>query len=58
MQQSTYIAAVLIALHGLAYQLIDRRSVAVILLCGLVFVAVVALQLYGRQRVRAARRPG
>lgn len=58
LQQTTYVAAVLIAMHGLVFQLIDRRNVAVILLCGLVFVAVVALQLYGRRRVRAARRPG
>ena len=58
LQQTTYVAAVLIAMHGLVFQLIDRRNVAVILLCGLVFVAVVALQLYGRRRVGATRRPG
>lgn len=55
LQQSTYVAAVLIALHGIAFQLMDRRRVRFILLFGVILVTVTAMQLYGSRRVGAAR---
>ena len=55
LQRLTYAAAVLVALHGIAFQLMDRRSAAFKVLFVGVTAAVVALQLAGRQRVRASR---
>ena len=56
LQRSTYITAVLIALHGVAFQLMDKRSAPFKVLFALVLIVVIAAQLYGRRRVSATRR--
>jgi DMSO/TMAO reductase YedYZ heme-binding membrane subunit len=49
LQRWAYPAAALAALHGVAFQLLERRSKPLIALLGLVTLAVIALQLKGRQ---------
>lgn len=53
LQQSTYVAGALIVLHGVAFQLADRRGRKFIAVFALTIVAVAAIQLDGRRRMRA-----
>jgi sulfoxide reductase heme-binding subunit YedZ len=53
LQQSTYVAAVLIGLHGLAFQYMDRRTPAFVVVFLLLMGIVLAFQTYGRRQVRA-----
>lgn len=50
-QRSVYLAFVLVAAHGLAYQLLEERAAGLVLLLGLTVAAVVGLQLLGFLRV-------
>ena len=54
-QRSTYIAAVLIALHGVVFQLMDRRAAPFIAALVMAIAVVLAFQLYGRRRTAALR---
>lgn len=53
LQRFTYVAGVLIVLHGVAFQLADRRGRSFIAVFAVTIVAVVAIQLDGRRRMRA-----
>lgn len=53
LQRSTYVAGALIVLHGVAFQLADRRARSFIAIFAATIVAVVAIQLDGRRRMRA-----
>jgi sulfoxide reductase heme-binding subunit YedZ len=52
-QRWTYVAAVLVALHGLAFQRMDRRTPAFVAVLVLMIGATLAFQLYGRRLTRA-----
>jgi len=56
LQQSTYVAAVLIGLHGLAFQLMDRRTPAFVAAFLVLGAVVLAFQTYGWRQVRATRK--
>ena len=53
LQRSTYVAGVLIVLHGVAFQLADRRGRSFIAVFAVTIVAVAFVQLDGRRRMRA-----
>lgn len=58
LQRLTYVAAVLTALHGVVFQLMDRRAMPFIAVFLALSIAVLALQLRGRWLVRLrAKRP-
>jgi methionine sulfoxide reductase heme-binding subunit len=48
LQQFTYAAAVLIVLHGAAYQILDKRAAPFVIIFALLVSPVLALQLRGR----------
>jgi methionine sulfoxide reductase heme-binding subunit len=55
LQRWTYAAAILIVLHGAAYQIIDRRPTPFVIVFALLVALVVALQLHGRSMRSATR---
>jgi methionine sulfoxide reductase heme-binding subunit len=57
LQRLTYVAAVLTALHGIVFQLMDRRSLPFIVLFLLAIAVVVLAQLKGRSAVISRDRP-
>jgi sulfoxide reductase heme-binding subunit YedZ len=54
LQRLTYVAATLTALHGFAFQLMDRRSLPFVAVMLAVVLAVLVFQLQGRRLMRAA----
>ncbi len=54
LQRFVYPAAAFAALHGFAYQAVEKRSPAPIVLIGLLTIAILALQLAGRKVKRRA----
>jgi methionine sulfoxide reductase heme-binding subunit len=57
-QKWTYVAFVLTAAHGIAYQLIEKRHVPWVLVFALVMAAVVAGQILGFLQVQRGMRLG
>ena len=53
LQRLTYVAATLTALHGIAFQLMDRRSAPFIVVMLVLIAVVVVFQLQGRRLMRA-----
>lgn len=58
LQRWTYVAFILTAAHGIAYQLIERRHEPWILVFALVMAAVAAGQILGYVQVQRGIRPG
>jgi len=58
LQRWTYVAFVLTAAHGIAYQLIEKRHVPWVLVSALVMAAVAAGQILGFVQVQRGMRPG
>jgi sulfoxide reductase heme-binding subunit YedZ len=58
LQRWTYVAFVLTAAHGIAYQLIEKRHVPWVLVFALVMAAVTAGQILGFVQVQRGIRPG
>ncbi len=54
-QRWSYVALVLTVLHGIAYQLIEKRHLAWVLVFAALTVAIIATQLLGFLRVRSIR---
>ena len=52
LQRLTYVAATLTALHGIAFQLMDRRSAPFIVVMLALIAVVVVFQLQGRRQMR------
>lgn len=55
LQRLTYAAAALTALHGLAYQVMDRRAIPFIAILVALWLSVLTFQVLGWLRVRASR---
>jgi sulfoxide reductase heme-binding subunit YedZ len=58
LQRWTYVAFVLTAAHGIAYQLIEKRHVPWVVVFALVTAAVFAGQIFGFVQVQRGMRPG
>lgn len=63
LQRLSYALSVLIVLHGLSYQLLEKRRVEAMVLFGTLIVSVVVLQMrgssiYRRSKARDQRHPG
>jgi methionine sulfoxide reductase heme-binding subunit len=58
LQRWTYVAFVLTAAHGIAYQLIEKRHVPWVLVFALVMAAVTTGQILGFVQVQRGIRPG
>ena len=51
LQRSSYVLGALVVVHGVAFQILEKRRMAVVLTFGVISAGVVSIQVLGRRRV-------
>ena len=58
LQRTNYVLFGLVALHGLLFQVAEKRTMGLVVLLGATVGITAVVQLWGVQRARRGRRPG